>query len=338
MQPLCGESAILCARPIALRAILFLIFSIFLLAAVRPAWAADPPAAPGETAAAPAHNAAPYWREVRKGEVGVTTVKGAETAVLVQSEGNIWRHLRNGPVTYWGGLLLIAVFAAIAVFHGWKGTLRLSSPPVGRKLQRFSTAERLIHGLVAGSFVLLALGGLLMLFGKHVVMPVLGHTVLSVLLQVLKPVHNFLGLVFVFGLLLMILMWLKDNVWDPIDAQWIRRAGGLLDRSHVPSGRFNFGEKTWFWFGVTILGLTVSGSGLLLDFPTILQLRSDLQMANLVHGVGALLMMLLALGHIYMGTIGVEGAFDSMRTGKVDETWAKEHHEAWYDQLTAKGK
>ncbi|MBL8482507.1 MAG: formate dehydrogenase subunit gamma [Rhodocyclaceae bacterium] len=342
MKALLGASAAVRTQPFDFRTILsvvlFASLSLFLLVAVQAARAADAPAAAQAAPAVPAHNAAPFWREVRQGDVGVTTIKGAETGVLVQVEGNAWRHLRNGTVTYWGGLLLVLVFGAIALFHGWKGQLRLSAPPVGRKLERFSGPERLVHGFVAGSFVLLAVGGLLMLFGKHVLMPVFGHTVLSLLLQVLKPIHNFLGLAFAVGLLAMIAMWLKDNVWDPIDAQWIRRAGGLLDRSHVPSGRFNFGEKTWFWFGVTILGLTVCVSGFLLDFPAILQKRGDLQLANLVHGIGALFMMLLALGHIYMGTIGVEGAFDSMRTGKVDETWAKEHHEAWYEQLTAKGK
>jgi formate dehydrogenase subunit gamma len=157
-------------------------------------------------------------------------------------------------------------------------------------------------------------------------------------MQVLKPVHNFLGLVFLLALLAMIVMWVKDNLWAKIDAEWIRRVGGLIDRTHVPSWRFNFGEKTWFWFGVTILGLTVAVSGLLLDFPAILELRARLQVANLVHGIGALLMMLLALGHIYMGTIGVEGAYQSMKTGEVDEVWARDHHELWHQQVTSKGK
>jgi len=238
-----------------------------------------------------------------------------------------------------GGLLLLAVVSSIFLFHAVKGQIKLSERPSGRRLVRFTATERLIHNTVAGSFVLLGIGGLLLLFGKHILVPVLGHTLFSWMLQILKPIHNFLGLVFFAALLAMIVMWLKDNVWAKIDAEWIRRAGGLLDRSHVPSGRFNFGEKTWFWFGVTILGLTVSVSGVLLNFPVILEMRSSLQWANLVHGIGALLMMMLAFGHIYMGTIGVEGALDSMKTGEVDEIWAKEHHELWYREVTAgKGK
>jgi formate dehydrogenase subunit gamma len=302
------------------------------------AYAAEAPAKPQQVAQAAPHNSAPIWREVRQGEPGISTIRGAETGVLVDSRGEAWRKFRNGPLTLVGGALLVVVASSILLFHRWKGTIRLSSKPTGRRLQRFSPRERLIHNTVAISFVLLALGGLLMIFGKHVLMPLVGHTLFSLLLQVLKPIHNFLGLVFVVALLAMIAMWLKDNVWDPIDAQWIRRAGGLIDRSHVPSGRFNFGEKTWFWIGVTILGLTVSATGVLLDFPTILQVRADLQLANLVHGIGAIVMILLALGHIYMGTIGVEGALDSMKTGEVDETWAREHHEAWYNQVTSKGR
>ena len=272
------------------------------------------------------------WRDVRHGDSGITTIKGAETGVLIQSEGNAWRKFRNGPVTLVGGLLLVVISVAILLFHAWKGQIRMSAQPTGRKLVRFTLVERWLHNIVGGCFVLLAIGGLMEIFGKHVLVPFLGHTLFSLVLQVLKPVHNFLGLVFIVALLAMIVMWAKDNVWNAIDAQWIRRAGGLLDRSHVPSGRFNFGEKSWFWFGVTILGLTVSVSGLLLGFPTFLELRSSLQLANLVHGISALVMILLALGHIYMGTIGVEGALDSMRYGEVDEIWAKDHHEAWYQQ------
>lgn len=317
--------------------------SSLLLGAMLPAQAADP--APASAGAGPlklsqtdGHNAAPMWRDVRRGDPGVTTVKGAETGVLVQSEGNAWRKLRNGPVTLTGGILLLVVFGAIWAYYAWKGQLRLSSPPTGRKIPRFTLTERVVHYTVAGCFVLLATGGLMMIFGKHVLVPWLGHTVFSLLMQLLKPVHNFLGLVFAAALVVMIVMWAKDNIWDRFDAEWIRRAGGLLDHSHVPAGRFNFGEKAWFWFGVTILGLTVSASGFLLDFPGILELRASLQTTNLVHGIGALMLTLMAMGHIYIGTIGVEGALDAMKTGEVDEVWAKDHHSAWFEQVTAKNK
>ena len=286
--------------------------------------------------AADGHNISPVWRDVRRGEVGTTTIKGVETGVLVQTDGDAWRHLHNGPVIVAGGALLLVVAVSIAFFHHRKGSLRLSAPPTGRKLQRFSRFERVVHNTVAACFLLLAAGGLLLMFGKHVLIPLFGHLPVALLMQVMKPIHNFLGLLFALSLLPMIGMWVKDNVWASIDAQWIRRVGGLVDRTHVPSWRFNFGEKVWFWIGVTMLGLTVAASGVLLDFPAILAARGPLAITNLVHGVGALLMILLSLGHIYMGTIGVEGITELMQTGEIDEVWAKDHHELWYRQLTGK--
>ena len=146
---------------------------------------------------------------------------------------------------------------------------------------------------------------------------------------------DYIGPLFMAALLVMIVIWARDNVWQNIDALWIRKAGGVLSNEHVPSGRFNFGEKTWFWFGVTILGLTASLSGAVMDFPNFGQTRADMHIANLVHSISGIVLMLLAFGHIYMGTIGVHGAFKSMKTGYVDETWAREHHEQWYNDVKA---
>ena len=193
----------------------------------------------------------------------------------------------------------------------------------------------MIHWITAGTFVVLALTGLAILFGKHVLIPVIGHSLFGYLMVLGKNLHNFIGPLFAFSTLAMIVIWARDNVWQNIDAQWISKAGGLLSGEHVPSGRFNFGEKTWFWIGVTILGLTVAASGVVLDFPNFGQVRADMQLASLVHAVAAIAMLLLAFGHIYMGTIGVHGALDSMKTGYVDETWAREHHEEWFKDVKA---
>ncbi|BAL22425.1 formate dehydrogenase subunit gamma [Azoarcus sp. KH32C] len=297
--------------------------------------AADPAAVQVERQKVQPLNNAPVWREVRSGEVHFTTVRGPETGVLIQSEGQVWRQWRNGPVTLYGGLLLLVVPAAIGLFYLVKGGLKLHAAPTGRKIQRFSTVERIVHWGTAGCFVVLALTGVCILFGKHFIEPVFGQAVLGGLLRVGKTVHNYLGPVFLVFTVLMIVMFARDNVWQAIDSMWIRKAGGLASGEHVPSGRFNFGEKTWFWIGVTFLGLIVAGSGLVMDFPNFGQIRATMQLANLIHGVCAMLLIALSLGHIYMGTIGVQGAYQSMRTGYVDETWAKEHHESWYDEVKA---
>lgn len=334
----------LCARSHDRRSgdvVLLLLVLCMLLFAV-PAQAAEPHGARGSSAAdqvAREHeqplNNAPVWRAVRSGEEHFTVIRGQETGVLIQSAGNTWRQLRNGPVTVFGGWLLILVPMAILVFWLVKGTMKLDGPRSGRSMKRFSAFERFVHWGTALTFLLLAVTGLAILFGKHVLAPLFGHAFLSAVLVAGKLVHNYVGPVFGAFVLVMILTFMRDNVWQACDAIWIRRAGGLLGGGHVPSSRFNFGEKTWFWLGVTFLGLVVSLSGLVMDFPNYGWTRGQLQIANLIHAVSAILLLAMSLGHIYMGTIGVEGAYQSMKTGEVDETWAREHHAIWYDDVKA---
>lgn len=319
---------------------LLLALAVWMLALVgTPALAADAAAAPAvaqvERQQTQPLNNAPVWREVRSGEAHFTTVRGPETGVLIQTEGQAWRQWRNGPITFFGGVLLLVVPTAIGLFFAVKGAVKLHGAPTGRRMQRFSTFERVVHWGTAISFVVLGITGVLILFGKHIIEPVFGNAVLGGLLWAGKNVHNYLGPVFGVFTVLMILAFLRDNVWQAIDSVWIRKAGGIVRGEHVPSGRFNFGEKTWFWIGVTFLGLIVAGSGLVMDFPNFGQTRATMQLANVVHGVAAILLIALSLGHIYMGTIGVEGAYQSMKTGYVDETWAREHHEHWYDEVKA---
>lgn len=280
-------------------------------------------------------NNAPLWREVRSGEAHFTTVRGPETGVLIQSGGNTWRTLRNGPVSTYGGVLLLVVPVAIALFFLVKGAIRLHGAPTGRRIRRFSGFERFVHWGTAITFVALALTGLAILFGKHLLAPLVGAQALGWLLIGGKAIHNYVGPVFLFFTVLMILAFARDNLWHPSDAIWIRKAGGIPSGEHVPSGRFNFGEKTWFWIGVTFLGLIVAGSGLVMDFPNFEQTRSTMQWANIIHASASILLIALSLGHIYMGTIGVEGAYESMSSGDVDETWAREHHQLWYEQVKA---
>ena len=280
-------------------------------------------------------NNAPMWREVRQDKAHFTNNPANEAGVLIQSGGDAWRHLRNGPVTLYGGWLVLLVAAAILIFYKIKGPLTYHDPLTGKLIQRFPPYERVIHWITAGTFVILAITGLGILFGKHVLIPGIGHSAFGYLMVLGKNVHNFIGPLFAASVVAMIVVWARDNVWQSIDALWISKAGGLLSGEHVPSGRFNFGEKTWFWFGVTILGLTVAISGLFMDFPNFGQGRADMQLANIVHAVASLLMLVLSFGHIYMGTIGVHGALESMKTGYVDETWAREHHAQWYHDVKA---
>jgi formate dehydrogenase subunit gamma len=317
-----------------MKSILYLFLSMaMLLSGATSALAADAPAQPAAQAAgAGPHNQAQLWRDARSGQAGTTSARGPEAGVLIQSGGETWRELRNGPISLYGGIALCVVVVAIALFYFRRGMIRLSSPPTGRQIQRFSSIERMAHWSMAISFVILAVSGLVLLFGKHVLLPVIGHTVFSWLAVLAKNLHNFIGPLFLLSVVVSFFLFVKDNIWQAEDAHWIAKAGGLLSGEHVPSWRFNFGEKFMFWFGVVFLGLTVGISGLIMDFPNFGQLRGTMQTVNIIHGIGALLFMCLMLGHIYIGTIGMEGAYASMRYGHVDETWAKEHHELWYNQ------
>jgi len=284
-------------------------------------------------------NNAPVWRDVRGGDnpYQTTQVRGPESAVLVQSAGETWRQMRNGPITIYGGWLIVLVMALIGIYYAIKGPIK-QGQATGRKLLRFGSWDRMVHWGAAISFVLLGVTGIIILFGKHILLPVIGYTLFAWLAILAKNVHNFVGPVFAFCTILMFVTFVKDNLPQAHDMQWITKAGGLFSGEHVPSSRFNAGEKSWFWVGVTGLGIVVSVTGFILNFPNFEQGRELMQQSNMIHAIAAVVFIALSLGHIYMGTLGVEGAYDSMRTGYVDETWAKEHHELWYREATANNK
>jgi len=277
-------------------------------------------------------NNAPVWREVRSGQANYTTVQGPEAGVLVQSSGDTWRQIRNGPITVYGGWLVVIVALAIAAFYLVRGPIKTHDKPTGNLVYRFSVVERWTHWTMAISFCLLAVTGLILLFGKHLLLPVIGYTLFAWLTLLGKNVHNFVGPVFMASIVVFFIIYVKDNWPSKDDLTWLASAGGLFTGKHVPSGRFNAGEKSWFWFGVVFLGIVSSVSGLVLLFPNFEQLRLTMQQAHVVHSVSGILFMTLSLGHIYVGTIGIEGSYQAMRTGYVDESWAKEHHELWYDE------
>ncbi len=279
------------------------------------------------------YNNAPVWRDVRSGKEEFTSIKGRETAVLIQTYGETWRQLRNAWITPIGGWLIALIAAVIGVFHWRKGAAKLHSGSTGRLIERFAPLERYAHWVMGISFAVLGVTGLIMFVGKYVLLPVIGYTLFAWLTQLSKHLHNFVGPLFALSLLVFIVIYIKDNLPKTYDFGWFASAGGMFGGKHVPSGRFNAGEKVWFWLGVVVLSLIASASGLVLNFPNFDQVRAVMIEANVVHSISACAVMALALGHIYMGTIGVEGAYESMRYGYVDEAWAKEHHEYWYNDV-----
>jgi formate dehydrogenase subunit gamma len=284
-------------------------------------------------------NNAPVWRDVRGGEnpYQTTQVRGIDTNVLIQTQGEIWRQIRNGPITVYGGWLLIIILLAIAAFYLWKGPIKVHGQPTGRRILRFTVWDRTIHWTVAISFVILGLSGLVLLFGKYILLPVFGYTLFSWLGILSKNLHNFVGPVFLIAAALMFFTYLGRNIPRAYDITWLSKAGGMISGKHVPSGFFNAGEKIVFWAGLFLFSIIVGVSGLILLFPNLDQGRIVMQYANVVHAVTAVLYMGMMFGHMYLGTVGLEGAWENMRyDGLVDETWAKEHHEYWYNEEMAR--
>jgi formate dehydrogenase subunit gamma len=295
-------------------------------------------------------NNAPMWRAVREtGTVeGYTSLPGAEKGVLIQqfvkypgsaftTAGEAWRQVRNHWLIPYGGSLLLIVGIAIGLFYWRKGAMGGHIPDTGRLIERFTPLERAAHWTNAIAFVALAVSGIVMAFGKFFLLPILGSTLFGWLSYALKNIHNFAGPLFAVSLVIVIITFAKDNIPGKGDWNWIRRGGGLLGDHEVPSHKFNAGEKVVFWGGVFFLGLIVVATGLVLDklIPGFGDTRGQMQIAHMIHLAATVLMMALFAGHIYMGTIGMKGAYSAMRTGYVDEGWAKEHHEWWYDDIKA---
>jgi len=283
-------------------------------------------------------NNAPVWREVRSGNEGYTSMQGREVGVLVQSAGETWRQIRNGPVTFYGGWLVVIITLILAAVYFSLGPVKLHGKPTGRMIERFTVAERWAHWVMGISFVVLAVTGLILLFGKHVLLPVIGYTLFAWLSALAKNLHNFVAPLFAVSLVFFILIYVKDNLPKAYDLSWFAKAPGFFAGKHLPSGRFNGGEKVWFWVFVVVLSLALVVSGAVLLFPNFDQLRSTMQQMSVIHMVSAVLVIAVSIGHIYMGTIGVQGAYRAMRDGVVDETWAKEHHEYWYNEVKGGAK
>ena len=296
-------------------------------------------------------NNAPMWRAVGAGADGYSSLpksEAPEAGVLIQpfvqypgsrltTAGEAWRQVRNNWIIPYGGALLLISLGAVGIFYWRKGMIMLHGKPSGVEIERFTPFERSAHWTNAITFVILAISGIVMAYGKYFMQPIIGDTLFGWFAYLLKNAHNFAGPVFAVSLTVVFFTFLKDNWPSKEDWAWIIKAGGLFGSTEVPSHRFNAGEKVVFWGGVFALGLVVVGSGFVLDkiIPFLMYERGTMQIAHMIHAVATLLMMAMFIGHIYMGTVGMEGAFKAMRTGYVDETWAKEHHELWHDDIKA---
>ena len=265
---------------------------------------------------------------------GRIDIPDTRAAVLMQPAGRRWDYFHEFTLHRMGAIIILGTIALLAAAYFIVGRIRISAGRSGKKIQRFTPLERFSHWLTATSFVILGLTGLNITFGKIVLLPLIGPEAFSGLAQWAKYLHNFVSFAFVLGLILIVTLWLRDNIPRAVDIAWIRQGGGFIKNKHAPAGRFNAGEKAVFWCALGA-GLAVSISGFLLLFPFYVTNIAGMQVAQVIHAVIAILFVALIIAHIYIGTLGMEGAFEAMGTGEVDLNWAKEHHDQWLAEKLA---
>ena len=279
-------------------------------------------------------NNAPVWKEIRSGIPQVTTVKGQETNVLIQSSGQTWRAVR-APIAFLGGLLFALSVGGLAVFYMIRGQMGTETRPGGRLIERFTPSDRMAHWLLAIVWVTLAITGLILSLGKGVLLPLIGYTLFSWLAALSKNLHNFVGPILIIAVPWMFIQYVRDNGIGKEDFKWFLHIFDYFKGHEYPSHRFNAGEKLVFWGVVVVLSTVLIVSGLTLVFPNFGQDRSTMQWANAIHMVAAFMAIALACVHMYLGTIGLAGSYRAMRYGYVDASWAEHHHKLWYDDVVA---
>ncbi len=306
------------------------------------------------------------WRAFRFGKANITASNnGPAATTLIQDGGMRWLTFREGPLLTYGGYLLLATLALLVLFFLIRGRIRIDGEKTGRTVTRFKTIERFGHWVLAGSFILLGITGLVILMGRKFLIPAFGHDAFATIALASKWVHNNVSWAFMLGLAMVFVMWVIHNLPDRTDINWLLKGGGIFTKSHPPAKKFNAGQKLIFW-SVILLGASISASGLALLFPfeinmfaptfaklnafgipdllgyaalpEVLAPHQEMQYAQLWHAIVSFVLMAIVLAHIYIGSVGMEGAYDAMSTGEVEEQWAREHHSLWAEEVEAKAK
>jgi formate dehydrogenase subunit gamma len=268
---------------------------------------------------------------------GRVSIPAQRAGVLIQPAGREWRDFHEVTLRIIGAVAIIGMLALLVIFYLWRGMVRLEAGRSGRTLVRFNAFERGVHWMTATCFVILAISGLNITFGRPLLLPLLGPETFTAWSQWAKYAHNFLSFPFTLGVVLIFLMWIAGNIPNRVDFQWLKAGGGIVGQEHPPAQRFNAGQKLIYWI-VVLGGGAAAATGYLLLFPIYVTDIAGMQIAQVIHSVVAMLFIAAMLGHIYIGTIGMEGAFEAMGTGEVDINWAKQHHSLWLDEEQARAR
>ncbi|OEF58678.1 formate dehydrogenase subunit gamma [Enterovibrio norvegicus] len=279
---------------------------------------------------------ADVWRQIRAGEEGYTTSQSPEHGVLINAPGETWFILKEKWMSPAAAVAIFGSIALVIMAYVFVGPLMLSKPRTGKKLKRWSRWDRALHWSMAFTFLTLALSGLMLVYGKHFLKPYVPDALWGGIVMLAKQYHNYIGPLFFILLIFVLLKWWRKSLFNKTDVSWFMKLGGMVGKhkgTHPSAGFSNGGEKAIYWL-LIVFGAIAAVSGLILDFPIFGQTRSDMEVSNLVHMVSALILICGFVFHIYIGLFGMEGALEGMVTGEVDETWAKEHHDLWYEELT----
>ena len=266
---------------------------------------------------------------------GRVSIPDLRSSVLEQPAGRDWRKFHNVTLRWVGGIAILGMLAVLVIFYLTRGMVRLETGRSGRAIVRFTAFERFVHWMTATCFVVLTISGLNITFGRPLLLPLIGHEAFSEWSQWAKYAHNYLSFPFTLGVVLIFLMWISGNIPNKVDVDWLKRGGGLVGHDQPPAYRFNAGQKAIYWI-VVIGGALVAATGYQLMFPFYLTEIEGMQLAQMVHSIVAVLFVAVMLAHIYIGTIGMEGAFEAMGKGTVDVNWAKEHHRFWLEEQDAR--
>lgn len=312
---------------------LLLIASILLQSAIVSA--GGPPRSPDSAEGVSVINpGSELWREVRQRDfpiAGVSQVRGVESGVLINVHGDRWARFRTGELVRYSGWILAGIGILLLVFYVLRGRVGVQGGLSGKMVERFSEYERIVHWTLAIVFLWLALTGLVLLFGRPLLLPILGRDVFSLLASASKEGHNLFGPLFLVSLLMMLASFARRNLYERGDLTWLLRGGGFIGKGHVSGGFFNMGEKSWYWL-VILVGLVIAVSGLVLVSPNFGQGRIVMEIAHIVHVFGAMILIAVSIGHMYMGSVGTEGSAEGMLSGHVDLNWAEAHHDRWARQ------
>ncbi|MEM8651434.1 MAG: formate dehydrogenase subunit gamma [Pseudomonadota bacterium] len=294
------------------------------------------------------------WRQIREGNTGNVVGQDKSGGIMIQSQGQEWREIRNGLLPRYSAISLLGILFLLSIFFAIRGRIKIEHGRSNRTLTRFSMLERASHWLLASSFIILAITGLNLIFGKDLLIPIMGPEAFATFTVFGKYVHNYVGFAFMVAVFMVAVLWIVHNIPNRHDLMWILRAGGMLGGGHPPARKFNAGQKIIFWI-VILCGVSISMSGWALlnpftttmfadtfaisnnlfgtEFPTTLAPIQEQQYQTLWHAIMAVFMIVVIIAQIYIGSVGMEGAIDAMTTGEVDENWAMEHHSLWVEEM-----